>query len=53
MKDLHAYKTVSEARASFGRYLTFTIPDARIHRLTGRRRIRLYFNALIPMTVAA
>ncbi len=38
---LHAYKTVSEARAGIGRYLNFTILDVHIHLLTGRRRIRL------------
>ena len=35
---LYAYKTVSEARAGIGRHLNFY---AHIHRLTGRRRIRL------------
>ena len=37
---LHADKTVSEARVGIGRYLTFTIADAHIRPLTGRRRIR-------------
>jgi transposase-like protein len=50
---LHAYKSVPEARTRIGRYLTLTMPDAHIRPLTGRRRIRRYFNALMPMQAAA
>ena len=37
---LHAYASVSEARASIGRYLTFYNGRRPIHRLTGKRPIR-------------
>jgi hypothetical protein len=38
---LHAYKTVPEAALGSAVIWPFTIPDAHIHRLTGKRRIRL------------
>ncbi|SDB74302.1 Integrase core domain-containing protein [Agrobacterium fabrum] len=39
--SLHAYKTVSEARAGISRYLNFYHTRRHIHLLTGRRRIKL------------
>ena len=50
---LHAYKTVSEARAGIGRYLTFynsRRPHSSVDRQTPDQA---YFNALAPMMVAA
>ena len=50
---LHAYKTVSEARAGFGRYLTFyntRRPNSSLDRQTPDQA---YFNAWTQMMVAA
>ncbi|MBK3745159.1 IS3 family transposase [Paraburkholderia aspalathi] len=50
---LHAYKTVSEARAGIGRYLNF-YNTRRPHSSLGRKTPdQAYFNALAPMMVAA
>ncbi|GAA3099235.1 hypothetical protein GCM10010520_50830 [Rhizobium viscosum] len=50
---LHAYKTVSEARAAIGRYLCF-YNTRRPHSFLDRQTPdRAYFNALTPMMVAA
>lgn len=50
---LHAYKTVSEARAGTGRYLAFC-NNRRPHSSLDRQTPdRAYFNAMAPMMVAA
>ncbi|MBB6486887.1 putative transposase [Rhizobium lusitanum] len=50
---LHAYKTVSEARAGIGRYLTFYNSRRPHSSLDRRTPDQAYFNALTPMMVAA
>ncbi|NHT77151.1 IS3 family transposase [Rhizobiaceae bacterium CRRU44] len=50
---LHAYKTVSEARAGIGRYLTFYNSRRPHSSLDGQTPEQAYFNALAPMMVAA
>lgn len=50
---LHAYKTVSEARAGIGRYLTFCNTRRPHSSLDRQTPDKAYFNALAPMTVAA
>ncbi|MCI1003121.1 MULTISPECIES: IS3 family transposase [Ochrobactrum] len=50
---LHAYKTVSEARAGIGRYLTFYNSRRPHSSLDRQTPDQAYFNALTPMMVAA
>ena len=50
---LHAYKTVSEARAGIGRYLTFYNSRRPHSSLDRNTPDQAYFNALPPMMVAA
>ncbi|WLS00685.1 MULTISPECIES: IS3 family transposase [Shinella] len=50
---LHAYKTVSEARAGIGRYLNFYNTRRPHSSLDRRTPDQAYFNALTPMMVAA
>src|SRR5688572_20365216 len=50
---LHAYKTVSEARAAIGRYLSFYNSRRPHSSLDRQTPDRAYFNALTPMMVAA
>lgn len=50
---LHAYKTVSEARAGIGRYLTFYNTRRPHSSLDRQTPDQAYFNALTPMMVAA
>ena len=50
---LHAYKTVSEARAGIGRYLNFYNARRPHSSLDRRTPDQAYFNALTPMMVAA
>ncbi|MBV2145121.1 IS3 family transposase [Ochrobactrum vermis] len=50
---LHAYKTVSEARAGIGRYLTFYNSRRPHSSLDRQTPDQAYFNALAPMMVAA
>ncbi|WP_445739022.1 IS3 family transposase [Neorhizobium tunisiense] len=50
---LHAYKTVSEARAAIGRYLTFYNSRRPHSSLDRQTPDQAYFNALAPMMVAA
>ncbi|WP_430257338.1 IS3 family transposase [Neorhizobium sp. IRS_2294] len=50
---LHAYKTVSEARAGIRRYLTFYNSRRPHSSLDRRTPDQAYFNALAPMMVAA
>jgi len=50
---LHAYKTVSEARGSIGRYLTFYNSRRPHSSLDRRTPDQAYFNTLAPMMVAA
>jgi putative transposase len=49
---LHAYETVSEARAGIGRYLAFYNTRSP-HSSLDRQTPEAYFNALTPMMVAA
>ncbi|MCM2435381.1 IS3 family transposase [Agrobacterium rosae] len=51
--DLHAYKTVSEARVGIGRYLTFYNSRRPHSSLDRQTPDQAYFNALVPMMVAA
>jgi hypothetical protein len=51
--DLHAYKTVSEARVGIGRYLTFYNSRRPHSSLDRQTPDQTYFNALAPMMVAA
>ncbi|MCK7614951.1 IS3 family transposase [Roseibium sediminicola] len=50
---LHAYKTVSEARAGIGRYLTFYNTRRPHSSLDRQTPDQAYFNALTPMMAAA
>ncbi|EFE8034822.1 IS3-like element ISKpn11 family transposase [Escherichia coli] len=50
---LHAYKTVSEARAGIGRYLAFYNSRRPHSSLDRQTPDQAYFNALAPMMVAA
>ncbi|WP_170253628.1 MULTISPECIES: IS3 family transposase [Alphaproteobacteria] len=50
---LHAYKTVSEARAGIGRYLIFYNTRRPHSSLDRQTPDQAYFNALAPMMVAA
>ncbi|WP_168253657.1 IS3 family transposase [Rhizobium leguminosarum] len=50
---LHAYKTVSEARAGIGRYLNFYNTRRPHSSLDRQTPDQAYFNALAPMMVAA
>ncbi|WP_186806533.1 IS3 family transposase [Rhizobium leguminosarum] len=50
---LHAYKSVSEARAAIGRYLSFYNTRRPHSSLDRQTPDRAYFNALTPMMVAA
>ncbi|MFS2155635.1 IS3 family transposase [Rhizobium sp. Rhizsp42] len=50
---LHAYKTVSEARAGISRYLTFYNTRRPHSSLDRQTPDQAYFNALTPMIVAA
>jgi transposase InsO family protein len=50
---LHAYNTVSEARAGIGRYLTFYNSRRPHSSLDRQTPDQAYFNALAPMMVAA
>ncbi|MEN3144817.1 IS3 family transposase [Ochrobactrum sp. WV_118_8] len=50
---LHAYKTVSEARAGIGRYLTFYNSRRPHSSLDRQTPDQAYFNALTPMMAAA
>ncbi|WP_179253532.1 IS3 family transposase [Brucella pseudogrignonensis] len=50
---IHAYKTVSEARAGIGRYLTFYNSRRPHSSLDRQTPDQVYFNALTPMMVAA
>ncbi|WP_199823815.1 IS3 family transposase [Labrenzia sp. OB1] len=50
---LHAYKTVSEARAGISRYLTFYNSRRPHSSLDRQTPDQAYFNALTPMMVAA
>ncbi|MBU0831929.1 MAG: IS3 family transposase [Alphaproteobacteria bacterium] len=50
---LHAYKTVSEARAGIGRYLNFYNTRRPHSSLDRQTPDQAYFNALTPMMVAA
>ena len=50
---LHAYKTVSEARAGIGRYLTFYNTRRPHSSLDRQTPDQAYFNPLAPMMVAA
>ncbi|AYD00662.1 transposase [Neorhizobium sp. NCHU2750] len=50
---LHAYRTVSEARGSVGRYLTFYNSRRPHSSLDRKTPDQAYFNALPPMMVAA
>ncbi|MGV0821211.1 IS3 family transposase [Martelella sp. AMO21009] len=50
---LHAYKSVSEARAGIGRYLTFYNSRRPHSSLDRQTPDQAYFNALAPMMVAA
>lgn len=50
---LHAYKTVSEARAGIGRYLSFYNTRRPHSSLDRQTPDHAYFNALTPMMVAA
>jgi putative transposase len=50
---LHAYKTVPEARAGIGRYLTFYNTRRPHSSLDRQTPDQAYFNALTPMTAAA
>jgi len=50
---LHAYKTVSEARAAIGRYLSFYNSRRPHSSLDRQTPDQAYFNALAPMMVAA
>ncbi|WP_199823561.1 IS3 family transposase [Labrenzia sp. OB1] len=50
---LHAYKTVSEARAGIGRYLTFYNTRRPHSSLDRQTPDQAYFKALAPMMVAA
>ena len=50
---LHAYKTVSEARAGIARYLNFYNTRRPHSSLDRQTPDQAYFNALAPMMVAA
>jgi len=51
--DLRAYASVSEARASIGRYLGFYNSRRPHSSLGGKTPDQAYFNALVPVPVAA